>query len=171
MVNSNVTLPLLSSLSLADLTATAAFARRLAGVVRIGDVLALSGELGVGKTTFARSFINALPRPTGDYLEEEVPSPTFTLVQIYDRRPAAVWHVDLYRLTTPEEAVELGLEEAFASAITLIEWPERLGPYLLADRLQLAFRFADGSDGRQVDLFGGQGWQSRLSGVLAHAGA
>ena len=171
MTDSPATLGLLARLSLADLQATAAFARRLAGVVQPGDVLALSGELGVGKTTFARCFINALPRHTGEFVEEEVPSPTFTLVQTYDRHPAAVWHVDLYRLTTPEEAVELGLEEAFADAVTLIEWPERLEPYLPADRLQLSFRFADRSESREVDIFGCRDWQSRLSGIFAHAGA
>ncbi len=107
-------------LDLPDPAATAALAARLASLVRRGDVIALGGDLGTGKTSFARAFINALPRaedePPGE-AAEEVPSPTFTLVQTYRRKPADVWHFDLYRLQRPEEAYELGIEEAFAEAM------------------------------------------------------
>ena len=112
--------------------ALAAFAAGLAPLVRAGDVIALSGELGAGKTSFARGLIHALGHAG------EVPSPTFTLVQTY-HPPAVrlpVWHADLYRLDAPEDALPLGLGEA-DDALLLIEWPERLGRFLPADALRL----------------------------------
>src|SRR5512147_2050849 len=112
---------------LPDLAATEALARRLAAVARTGDVIALHGDLGAGKTTFARAFIQARAGAAG---EAEVPSPTFTLVQIYDLPSGAIWHFDLYRLTAAGQVWELGFEEALATAITLIEWPERLAALL-----------------------------------------
>src|SRR5690242_16117956 len=112
-------------LTLATEQDTAALGAALAGHVRRGDVIALAGPLGAGKTTLARGFIQKL---TGT--EEEVVSPTFTLVQTYDTPQGAIWHFDLYRLNDPEEALELGFEEALAAGISLIEWPERLGGYL-----------------------------------------
>ncbi|HEY1259264.1 MAG TPA: tRNA (adenosine(37)-N6)-threonylcarbamoyltransferase complex ATPase subunit type 1 TsaE, partial [Stellaceae bacterium] len=102
---------------LPDEMATAALAERLAGIAAAGDVIALEGELGSGKTTLARAFIAA--RGAG----EEVPSPTFTLVQTYQAETVSIWHFDLYRLQAPEEAWELGIEEALADGISLIEWP------------------------------------------------
>src|ERR1700745_860603 len=98
---------------LPDETATAALAARTAAVALPTDIIALKGELGAGKTSFARSFIRA--RGT----EEEVPSPTFTLVQVYDVDPTAIWHFDLYRIRTPEDAWELGIEDAFVEGISL----------------------------------------------------
>jgi tRNA threonylcarbamoyladenosine biosynthesis protein TsaE len=164
---------------LPDESATHALARALAGMAGPGDVIALAGDLGVGKTSFARAFINALPAPWGtagggEGDEEEVPSPTFTLVQVYERAPAPVWHVDLYRIEQPEEAEELGLEDAFASAITLIEWPERLGGRLPADRLDLRLSYGDAPDARRAVLQAHGGWWARLAGAglenLASAG-
>jgi tRNA threonylcarbamoyladenosine biosynthesis protein TsaE len=97
------------ALVLPDEAATLALARRLAPLLRAGDVIALFGDLGSGKTTFARALIRALPGPAGeDARDEVVPSPTFTLLQVYERTPAPVWHFDLYRLATPEEVFELG---------------------------------------------------------------
>src|SRR5262249_55049948 len=106
---------------LADESATVGLARRIGGGARAGDVLAPAGDLGVGKPRFARAFIDAM---TGD--GEEVPSPTFTLVQTYESPAGTIWHFDLYRLSRPAEAYELGIEDAFAEGITVIEWPERL---------------------------------------------
>ncbi len=152
---------------LPDLAATAALAGRLARLVRAGDVIALGGDLGTGKTSFARAFINALPRAAeaegGAAEPEEVPSPTFTLLQIYRRRPADVWHFDLFRLERPEEAWELGIEDAFAEAISLIEWPERLGSLLPAARLDLLLRFGSRSESRHAVLVAGNGWSDRLA--------
>jgi tRNA threonylcarbamoyladenosine biosynthesis protein TsaE len=146
---------------LPDESATAALARHLAALARRGDVIALFGELGSGKTSFARAFVNALARPGGG-AAEEVPSPTFTLVQIYDRSPAPVWHFDLYRLSRAEEVHELGFEEALAEGISLIEWPERLGDLLPPHRLAIRFAFADEAGARRATLEGGGTWPERL---------
>ena len=144
-------------IDLPDEAATAALARRVAALARPGDVVALSGDLGTGKTLFARAFIG----------EEDVPSPTFTLVQTYDRPMGRVWHFDLYRLKSPEEAIELDIEDAFAEGISLIEWPERLGPLLPRRRLEIEFRFGDHPEARRVALDAGEDWQPRLEKILA----
>ena len=149
---------------LPDEAATAALARALAGRCRAGDVIALKGELGTGKTSFARAFINALPRPDGATGPEEVPSPTFTLVQTYDRLPAPVWHFDLYRIEAAEEIFELGIEEALADGITLIEWPERLGALLPRVHLELLLCYEP--RGRRATLAGTGDWPARLLGLL-----
>jgi tRNA threonylcarbamoyladenosine biosynthesis protein TsaE len=117
------------TIELVDERATLAIGARLAGAAARGDIFALQGDLGAGKTTLARGFIRALTTA-----EEEVPSPTFTLVQTYETPKGTVWHFDLYRLDDPEEAWELGIEEAFADGISLVEWPERLGTLLPARR-------------------------------------
>src|SRR3546814_13626352 len=93
-----------------DLAATESLGRALARLLRPGDVIALSGDLGAGKTALARALIRALPGPQGA-ADEEVPSPTFTLAQIYERRPGPVWHLDLYRLARPAGVAELGFSE------------------------------------------------------------
>jgi tRNA threonylcarbamoyladenosine biosynthesis protein TsaE len=154
----------LRELELADETATAALAAALAGLARRGDVIALRGELGSGKTSFARAFIRA--RGRGD---EEVPSPTFTLVEIYDAADARalIWHFDLYRLERPEEAYELGIEEALAEGISLIEWPERLGGLLPAARLDLSLMAGAAPDARRVRLAASPDWDARLA-TLRH---
>ncbi len=149
-------------LALSDLAATERLGRALAGLLRRGDVVALTGDLGAGKTALARALIRALPGPEGA-AEEEVPSPTFTLVQTYERDPAPVWHFDLYRIENPEEIEELGLSEALAEGITLIEWPERLGRALPADALSVTLAFAAGEEAREARLEGGGDWPSRLA--------
>jgi tRNA threonylcarbamoyladenosine biosynthesis protein TsaE len=108
----------------------------LAQLLQPKDIVFLKGALGSGKTTFARYFIQSLsPKGTN----EEVPSPTFTLAQAYTDLPKPVWHFDLYRIESPDEVWELGLEEAFASGISLIEWPEKLESLHLKPRLTLHF--------------------------------
>jgi tRNA threonylcarbamoyladenosine biosynthesis protein TsaE len=155
------------SFELPDEAATARLARSLAALARKGDTIALFGTLGSGKTAFARAFINALPLlepapPSGMPEPEEVPSPTFTLLQAYARAPATVWHFDLYRLQRPDEAYELGFEEALIEGIVLIEWPERLGPLLPDERLELRFEFAERNEARRVALIGTGAWARRL---------
>lgn len=150
--------PVVRRMSLADEAATVALARRIAGMARPGDVIALSGDLGVGKTRFARAFIDAL---TGDV--EDVPSPTFTLVQTYDSPAAAIWHFDLYRLSRPEDAYELGIEDALADGICLIEWPDRLQGLLPAGRLDLALAYGAEPGARSAELTGRNGWAERLA--------
>ena len=152
--------PLLARLSLPDEAATAALARELASLIRQGDVLLLAGPIGAGKTTFARALIRAA---TGDPAEE-VPSPTFTLVQTYATPRGEIWHADLYRLEDPHEALELGLDEAMEDAICLIEWPERLGE--LAPGVALTLAFVARPDAHEVELSGDADWQLRLGAIL-----
>jgi len=149
-------------LTLPDEAATAALAARVTARARVPDVIALAGGLGAGKTSFARAFLRA--RPGGGAIGE-VPSPTFTLVQTYDLPGAPVWHFDLYRLVRPEEAWELGIEEAFVSAISLIEWPDRLGSLLPPDRLEVALEIADRPTARRATLIGHGAWRARIAGL------
>jgi tRNA threonylcarbamoyladenosine biosynthesis protein TsaE len=148
---------------LRDPQSTARLAASLAEGARCGDIIALRGDLGAGKTTFARGFISALLG------EEEVQSPTFSLVQTYEPKegPApAVWHFDLYRLESPAEAVELGIDEAFDEGVSLIEWPERLGSYLPEDHLKLGLSFGAGETERLAELEGGSSWVGRLKDLV-----
>jgi tRNA threonylcarbamoyladenosine biosynthesis protein TsaE len=142
-------------IELADERATARLAARVAGAARAGDTIALAGPLGSGKTTFARAFIRALGND-----DEEVPSPTFTLVETYRfaGRPP-VWHFDLYRLEAPDDVYELGIEEAWAEGISLIEWPERVAALLPAGRLDIALAPGDAPERRRATLSGGARWQ------------
>ena len=150
-------------IDLPDEAATAAFAARISALAATGDIIALKGDLGAGKTTFARGFIRARGGT------EEVPSPTFTLVQLYALGSVVVWHFDLYRLKFPEEAWELGIEDAFSEGISLIEWPERLGPLLPPRRLEIELLFGDRPEARRAVLDPGEGWQNRLAGITANA--
>ncbi|UCH74219.1 MAG: tRNA (adenosine(37)-N6)-threonylcarbamoyltransferase complex ATPase subunit type 1 TsaE [Rhodospirillales bacterium] len=145
------------TVALADPDATARLAVALAGLLRAGDVVALYGDLGSGKTTFARALIRALTGET-----EDVPSPTFTLVQSYTAPAFEIWHFDLYRLDRPEDAVELGIEEAMAEGVTLIEWPARLGAWLPARRLEVRLAYADADTARIATLAGTGDWPERL---------
>jgi tRNA threonylcarbamoyladenosine biosynthesis protein TsaE len=151
------------SLDLATESDTLALAARLASLAKAGDVIALRGELGSGKTSFARGFIRACGR--GD---EEVPSPTFTLVEVYEfpEGATAVWHFDLYRLTKSEDVYELGFEEALGGAILLIEWPERLGPLLPRERLDVELSAGSSPRSRRVRLSGSRGWARRLARLV-----
>ncbi len=148
------------SLPLPDETATAELGRRLADASRPGDVIALEGDLGAGKTTLARALIRRLAGADID-----VPSPTFTLIQTYDTPRLAVWHFDLYRLERPDEARELGLEEA-ADGLCLVEWPDRLGRHLPHARLDVRLSFTGiGADsGRTARLTDHADWSTRIHG-------
>ena len=145
-------------LALANEAATGRLAARLARSARKGDVIALRGELGSGKTTFARAFIRArLGEST------EVPSPTFTLAEIYGGdSDLPIWHFDLYRLSGADEARELGFEEAVADGVSLVEWPERLGALLPAERLELAFAAGPTPESRKVAVTASPAWRARV---------
>lgn len=148
--------------AVADEGGTATFAAKLAGLLKPGDIVALDGPLGAGKTALARALINALPGA-----DEDVPSPTFTLVQTYHRGDLEVWHFDLYRIDNPEEAFELGIEDAFADAVSLIEWPDRLGSLLPTKHLRVAIAEAGG--GRRITVNGDAAWAARLEGIFTGA--
>lgn len=146
------------TIDLPDEAATGGLAASIAARVRKGDVIALSGPLGSGKTSFARAFIRARGLDSA-----EVPSPTFMLVEVYDGDSAIpVWHFDLYRIESPDELRELGLEEALAEGVSLIEWPERLGAFLPAERLDLALAMGKSAGARIATLSGSGLWQARL---------
>lgn len=142
------------SIFLPDAESAAALGARLGGQLAPGDCVCLWGGLGAGKTTLARGAISAW---TGR--DEEAPSPTFTLVQIYEGPKGALWHMDLYRLQSPEQVEELGVEDALVDAATLIEWPERLGPYLPCDRLDVRLDFAEA--GRRASVTPHGNWEGR----------
>ncbi len=160
-----MTVRALLEFTLPDPTATEALAQALAPRLVPGDALLLTGPVGAGKTAFARALIQARLVAAG--LWEDVPSPTFTLVQTYFDGVAEIWHADLYRLSGPAEVVELGLDEAFEEAICLVEWPHRLGALTPADALWLNFSTDDEhEDVRQVTLASAApGWAERLAGL------
>jgi tRNA threonylcarbamoyladenosine biosynthesis protein TsaE len=145
------------SLTLPDPAATEALGRRLAAILRPGDVVALEGPLGSGKTALARAAIRALTDPA-----EEVPSPTFTLVQVYESEAGPLYHFDLYRLDAPDQVVELGIDDAFAEGISLVEWPDRLGGYLPRRHLKIVLAAEAAGDGRIARITGGEAWKERF---------
>lgn len=139
---------------------TRALAARIAPLLRAGDCILLDGPIGSGKSAFARALIRARAGA-----EIEVPSPTFTLVQSYDDAKAEIWHADLYRLTSPDEALELGLGEAFETAICLIEWPDRLAE--LAPETALTLHMAARDDHHEARFTGPAAWGDRLQHILS----
>jgi tRNA threonylcarbamoyladenosine biosynthesis protein TsaE len=135
---------LIATLTLADPAATERLARAVAPHLGAGDLLGLTGGLGAGKSCFARALIGARLAALGR--REEIPSPSYTLVQTYDLGTVELWHADLYRLGADGEIAELGLDEAFGTAICLVEWAERLGPLAPVRSLSLALDFVPGQE-------------------------
>lgn len=140
-----------------SLAAVDGLAQVLAPYLRRGDLITLSGDLGAGKTTFARFLISAV---AGEAVE--VASPTFSLVQVYETARGEVYHFDLYRLESPEELRELAFDEAREDGFVLVEWPERLGEALPPDRLDIALAESSEPDTRDVTITGFGGWAPRL---------
>lgn len=148
--------PTLITLSFPTEADTSAWAARIAPHLRPGDTLLLSGPIGAGKSAFARALIRSrLGNPT-----EDVPSPTFTIVQTYPHDDGDIWHCDLYRLTSSHEALELGLDEAFETSICLVEWPDRLGDLAPPNALRLLF--SAGPQAHTVRVSGPQTLAGRL---------
>ena len=138
---------------LADPQATDALGQRLATAVRAGDVIALAGPLGVGKTALARAILAALG------YQGEVPSPSFAIVQPYEELDPPVWHVDLYRIEDASELDELGLEAA-ADGILIVEWPDKAGEGAWPQALRLSLDFAE-AGARRLTAEVPPSWQGR----------
>lgn len=145
---------------LADDDATRQFGDDVAAILARGDVILLSGDLGMGKTALARAIVRALADDDG----LDVPSPTFTLVQHYAAR-LPVYHFDLYRLASPDELEELGLSEALTAGVALVEWPERAANALPADAARIAL--TEAGEGRDVEISGPDAFLARLRRSLA----
>ncbi|HJW40677.1 MAG TPA: tRNA (adenosine(37)-N6)-threonylcarbamoyltransferase complex ATPase subunit type 1 TsaE [Rhizomicrobium sp.] len=143
------------TLTLHGLEATADLGARIAAALKVGDAVALEGDLGSGKTTLARAILHALG------VTEDVPSPTFTLVQYYETPKLNVRHYDLYRIVNPAEVEELGLEEALDDGAALIEWPERALPWLPVDRLHVKLSLK--GNARQAAVSGPSRWQTPIT--------
>ena len=142
---------------LRDEAATARLGAAIAAELKTGEAVCLSGPLGAGKSTLARALVRALTTPA-----EDVPSPTFTLVQFYEGPRLKVAHFDLYRLSNPDEAYEIGLDEALDEGAAVIEWPQRLDGRLPADRLDVEIALSDDdADGRRVRLVPHGAWEGR----------
>lgn len=135
----------------------------LGPLLRPSDVVLLEGDVGAGKTHFARALIKSVLLET-----EDVPSPTFTLVQVYDTQQGTLWHTDLYRVSSESEVEELGLLDAFDEAICLVEWPDRLGQAQPGSALLITL--GQDGEGRSVTLtWTDPRWTERVGQLLAHA--
>jgi tRNA threonylcarbamoyl adenosine modification protein YjeE len=149
-------------ITLPSLNATEQLAKHIAGLVEPGEVIALTGDLGVGKTAFSRFFIQSLTSA-----DTEVVSPTFTLLQTYKAPFFSLWHFDLYRLQSAKETIELGIDEAFDEGVSLIEWPEIIEEWLPEHRLSLKLTF--GENEQRIAVLSGLGrWQEKLQ-ILGRA--
>ena len=146
---------------LKKLTKSRLLAGQLSELLKTGDVLTFEGKLGSGKTEFCRAIIHSLG------YNEDVPSPTFNLVQTYepgldDPLIPPVWHMDLFRLESAEDVIELGVEVGFDTAITLIEWPDRMGNYLPLEHLKISLFQGDIEDSRYISFKGSSNWEQRI---------
>jgi len=136
----------MQTINLPDEASTFALGGKVIEQLSIGDVVALKGDLGAGKTTLVRGMLQSIMG------EIEVPSPTYTLIQTYETPKFELWHCDMYRLERPEDGYELGLLDAFEDAVCLLEWPDKLGDLMPEDALEIDIQF-DG-EGRKVTLKG-----------------
>ena len=142
-------------LTLPDLNAVAALGRRIAAKLQPGDVVALSGDLGAGKTTLSRAILAAAGHVG------EVPSPTFTIIETYVRTDPPMVHADFYRLDDPSELEEIGLEDYREGAALLAEWPDRAGGFA-HEPACLSVELENGGEGRRAIVEGGSAWHGRM---------
>ncbi len=156
---------LLSELILRSVRETAAFGAALAPALQAGDVILLEGDVGAGKTHLARAIIRARLAAAGKE-EEDIPSPTFTLVQTYDAGSCEIWHADLYRVGDPAECYELGLPDAFDTAVCLVEWPEALAEARPENALVLHLEMLPEAGSRRLRA---RGPEARWAGPVARA--
>ena len=140
---------------------TKALAIRIRKNLQNGDIVLLKGEIGAGKSHFARSLIQAAMDKV-----EEVPSPTFTLVQTYDTKIGSIWHADLYRLSDQSEIFELGLIDAFGKEIVLVEWPDRLGHLEPQDALKIEIVILENDKREVIFSTSSRMWEERLEKTL-----
>ncbi|MEM6825918.1 MAG: tRNA (adenosine(37)-N6)-threonylcarbamoyltransferase complex ATPase subunit type 1 TsaE [Pseudomonadota bacterium] len=151
----------LGTIDFASPDETSVLAKRIAPALGPGDTLLLEGPIGAGKSHFARSVIESRLAVLGRV--ENIPSPTYTLVQTYDLGDVEIWHADLYRLSDPSELMELGLEEAFSDGICLVEWPDRLGTETPDPSVTLSFSYGSTEEARQLEITrGGSRWRELL---------
>jgi len=150
-----------TTVTLSDETATAALGARIARGLMPGDAVLLKGELGAGKTTLARAILRALG------VEGHVPSPTFTLVQAYQTPDVALFHYDLYRIESPREVVELGMDDALEDGVALVEWPERGFPARLARDALTVTLIQTNAAAREAQIAGPARWQQVIAGGLS----
>ncbi|MCV6825633.1 MULTISPECIES: tRNA (adenosine(37)-N6)-threonylcarbamoyltransferase complex ATPase subunit type 1 TsaE [Halocynthiibacter] len=148
------------TLTLTSPQETTALAEQMAERLDVGDVILLEGPIGSGKSHLSRGIIQHLLEHT-----EDVPSPTFTIVQTYDAAEFTIWHCDFYRLSHPDEALELGLDEAFEDAVCLIEWPDRLGSDQPENALHINFEQLSEDERRLTFSYSDSKWQ-KLDGLL-----
>lgn len=162
--------PLTAEVSLPSPEATQRLAEWLAPGLHAGDILLIDGPIGAGKTHFCRALIQS--RLAGIGRAEEVPSPSYTLVQVYDAGDCEIWHADLYRLTGPGDVAELGLDEAFGQAICLVEWPDRLGATAPENALRLCLSPVSGADDARRARFFSRAprWASLIDALNATGG-
>ena len=146
---------------------TVSISETLAELIRPGDTVLLFGKIGSGKTFFSRAMIQKMMQKQGAVVED-IPSPTFTIVQIYDTLVPSVWHLDLYRILNPEEIIDLDLENALEKHVCLIEWPQNMGLHVPERNLSITFEELVGSDEvRNINFeFNGIGWEHIIRGLI-----
>jgi tRNA threonylcarbamoyladenosine biosynthesis protein TsaE len=143
----------MKQINIDSLASLKTLAGKIASLANIGDIILLKGELGSGKTSFAKYFINSISKH-----DQNVTSPTFNILQIYDCENFSAWHYDFYRIETEEEIVNLGLDDAFSNGVSIIEWPEKIRSFLPQASLEIHFSFTEKHNSRLLTISGSEKW-------------